>query len=441
MIDIADFHKTYRDTVAVCGLSFRVGPGEILGLVGPNGAGKTTTLRAVAGIIPPTQGRLIVAGHDVADDPVAAKLQMAYVPDDPKLFESLTVWEHLEFVAAAYRLGDFAAKAEDLLGQFELVEKRNAPAQELSRGMRQKVAIACAYLHDPQAILFDEPLTGLDPAGIRTAKESIISRAGGGAAVVISSHLLALVEDVCTHLLILHRGKRLFFGPVDEARTAFADPGARASLEEVFFRNRTYNRIAGRLNMDRALIKLLKLRFRGALRNRLRGLKTVRGAVFFLLGLGVMLLWLGPQIMVFFVAHRTPMDAQVLHDVLPLVLLGLLLMSMLGSARMEGIHFTAAEVDFLFSGPFSRRQLLLYKLTSGVLAAFFTAMFFSIMMLRFAHLLTAVFLGFFLTMVFVHLLTTALVLAGQSLSERMYTRAQKRLCLSSSELWSYLPRD
>ena len=208
LIEVADFHKTYRDTVAVSGLSFRVGPGDILGLVGPNGAGKTTTLRAVAGIIPPTQGRLIVAGHDVTTDPVAAKRKMAYVPDDPKLFESLTVWEHLEFVAAAYRLGHFEAKAEDLLRQFELVEKRNAPAQELSRGMRQKVAIVCAYLHDPEAILFDEPLTGLDPAGIRTAKETIVKRAGAGAAVVISSHLLALVEDVCTHLLILNRGKQ-----------------------------------------------------------------------------------------------------------------------------------------------------------------------------------------------------------------------------------------
>ncbi|MGD0655881.1 MAG: ABC transporter ATP-binding protein [Thermoguttaceae bacterium] len=236
MIEVVDFHKMYRDTVAVAGLSFRVGPGEILGLVGPNGAGKTTTLRAVAGIIPATQGRLIVAGHDVAANPVAAKRKMAYVPDDPKLFESLTVWEHLEFVAAAYRLGDFRAKAEELLQQFELVEKRNAPAQELSRGMRQKTAIACAYLHDPEAILFDEPLTGLDPTGIRTAKDSIIRRAGDGAAVVISSHLLALVEDVCTHLLILNRGKRLFFGRVDDARTAFADPGAWASLEEVFFR-------------------------------------------------------------------------------------------------------------------------------------------------------------------------------------------------------------
>jgi ABC-2 type transport system ATP-binding protein len=236
LIDVVDFHKTYRETVAVSGLSFRVGPGEVLGLVGPNGAGKTTTLRAVAGIIPPTQGSLSVAGHDIIADPVAAKRRMAYVPDDPKLFESLTVWEHLEFVAAAYRVADFEAKAGELLRQFELEEKRNASAQELSRGMRQKVAIACAYLHDPAVILFDEPLTGLDPTGIRTAKESIARRAGDGAAIVVSSHLLTLVEDICTHLLILHRGKRLFFGRVDEARDFYSEAGDQASLEEVFFR-------------------------------------------------------------------------------------------------------------------------------------------------------------------------------------------------------------
>jgi ABC-2 type transport system ATP-binding protein len=236
LINVIDFHKTYRETVAVAGLSFHVGPGEVLGLVGPNGAGKTTTLRAIAGIIPPTLGSLIVAGHNVASDAVAAKRQMAYVPDDPKLFESLTIWEHLEFVAAAYRVADFAAKSESLLRTFELEEKRNASAQDLSRGMRQKVAIACAYLHDPAAILFDEPLTGLDPTGIRTAKKSIAARAKNGSAIVVSSHLLALVEDICTHLLILNRGKRLFFGRIDEAREFYSSAGNQASLEEVFFR-------------------------------------------------------------------------------------------------------------------------------------------------------------------------------------------------------------
>ena len=236
MIDVIDFHKAYRETPAVAGLSFSVGPGQILGLLGPNGAGKTTTMRAIAGVIPPTSGRLVVAGHDVVTDPVAAKRQLAYVPDDPKLFDTLTVWEHLEFIAAAYRLADFRPAAEQLLAWFELAEHRDKLAQELSRGMRQKVAICCAYLHAPRAVLFDEPLTGLDPRGIRSMKDSIRRHAGGGNAIVISSHLLSLVEDLCTDLLILNRGRALFFGPVADARAAFADLAADASLEELFFR-------------------------------------------------------------------------------------------------------------------------------------------------------------------------------------------------------------
>ena len=184
MIRVNDYHKTYRETIAVAGLSFEVPAGAILGLVGPNGAGKTTTMRALAGIIRPTRGSLQVAGHDVVADPLAAKRTLAYVPDDPKLFDALTVWEHLEFIAAAYRVADFAPKGEALLQQFELVEKRKTLAQELSRGMRQKVAICCAYLHDPRAILFDEPLTGLDPYAIRTLKSSIAQRAADRKSVV-----------------------------------------------------------------------------------------------------------------------------------------------------------------------------------------------------------------------------------------------------------------
>jgi ABC-2 type transport system ATP-binding protein len=235
VIQVMGFHKTYKETVAVADLSFEVMPGQILGLLGPNGAGKTTTMRAIAGIIPPTLGQLFVAGRDVREDPVGAKRALAYVPDDPKLFEALTVWEHLRFVASAYRVERFEAHAEWLLGQFELTEKRDTMAGELSRGMRQKVAICCAYLHRPAAILFDEPLTGLDPKGIRVMKESVRQIAAAGAAVVVSSHLLALVEDLVTHLLILHRGRRLFFGPAGEARAAFAAT-TDASLEDVFLR-------------------------------------------------------------------------------------------------------------------------------------------------------------------------------------------------------------
>ncbi|MEX2114089.1 MAG: ABC transporter ATP-binding protein [Pirellulales bacterium] len=236
MIQVVDFHKTYRDLAAVAGLSFEVASGAVLGLVGPNGAGKTTTLRTLSGIIPPTRGRLIVAGYDIVAEPVPAKRRLAYVPDDPRLFDALTVWEHFEFIASAYDVADFEAKAEESLEQFELTEKRDTITQELSRGMRQKVAVACAYLHDPQVILFDEPLTGLDPHGIRTLKASIKQRAAAGAAIVVSSHLLSLVEDLCSDLLILSKGQSLFLGPVAEARAKFSALGQDATLEEVFFR-------------------------------------------------------------------------------------------------------------------------------------------------------------------------------------------------------------
>jgi ABC-2 type transport system ATP-binding protein len=236
MISVTGFSKNYGQTLAVDDLSFDVAAGSILGMLGPNGAGKTTTLRAMAGILQPTAGSLRIGGHDIVKDPVAAKQQLAFVPDDPRLFDSLTVWEHLEFIAATYRVVDFAAAAETLLEQFELTDKRDTAARELSRGMRQKAAICCAYLHRPSAILLDEPMTGLDPRGIRTLKDSIRQQAAAGAAVVISSHLLSLVEDLCTHLLIVHHGRRLFSGTMDEARAQYPDLEGETSLEALFFK-------------------------------------------------------------------------------------------------------------------------------------------------------------------------------------------------------------
>jgi ABC-2 type transport system ATP-binding protein len=236
-IAVEDFHKTYGATVAVAGISFTVTPGEILGLVGPNGAGKTTTLRALAGILTPTRGRLTIAGHDLTLQPVAAKAALAYVPDEPRLFDQLTVWEHLRFIASTYRLApDWSARGTALLAQFELTPKRDALAGELSRGMRQKVAICCGYLHEPHAILLDEPLTGLDPRGIRTMKDSLQQRAGAGAAIMVSSHLLSLVEDICTSVLILHRGQRLLHGRLADLRRQLTEQGRHETLEELFFR-------------------------------------------------------------------------------------------------------------------------------------------------------------------------------------------------------------
>jgi len=235
-IVVEDYHKNYGETVAVAGISFQVVPGEILGLVGPNGAGKTTTLRVLAGILRPTRGRLSVAGHDLEREPVAAKSVLAYVPDDPKLFDQLTIWEHFRFIASAYRLIDWTGRAESLLAQFELIEKRDAPTGELSRGMRQKVAICCGYLHEPRAVLLDEPLTGLDPRGIRTMKDSIRQRAAAGTALIISSHLLSMVEDLCTTVLILHHGRQLLHGKLDDLRRTLSADGKRETLEDLFFR-------------------------------------------------------------------------------------------------------------------------------------------------------------------------------------------------------------
>ena len=238
MIEIAGLTKLYGDFVAVNDLSFAVRPGEVLGLVGPNGAGKTTTLRCLAGIIPPTRGSIAINGCDLALDPRGAKAQLAFFPDEPKLFDYLTVWQHLVFIARIYQVADYAPRGEQLLTELELADKRDALPAELSRGMKQKLAIACGLLHSPKAMYFDEPLTGLDPLGIRKMKDSIVRRGREGGAIILSSHLLHLVEEICTHLLILKGGKMVALGSLEEISRRFAI-GADTNLEDVFFRATT----------------------------------------------------------------------------------------------------------------------------------------------------------------------------------------------------------
>ena len=234
MIQVEGLQKLYGDFPAVQGLSFEVAPGEVLGLVGPNGAGKTTTIRSIAGIIIPTEGRIRIAGHDLSTDPVAAKSALAFIPDEPHLFEYLTVEEHLRFVARLYRLGEVGGRIPGLLEELDLSDKRGALPGELSRGMKQKLAIACGLLHEPRALLLDEPLTGLDPVGIRRMKATIIQRAAAGAAVILSSHLLHLVEEICTRVLVMQRGRVVAFGTIAEIVAGRPELQARKSLEEVF---------------------------------------------------------------------------------------------------------------------------------------------------------------------------------------------------------------
>src|SRR5580658_6643755 len=236
MIEVNGLTKRYGSYAAVNNLTFSVRPGEVVGLVGSNGAGKTTTLRCLAGIIPATGGQINIAGHDLRADPIGAKRALAFFPDEPRLFEYLTVRQHLAFVARIYGVANHEAVAGPLLEELELADKSGALPGELSRGMRQKLVIACGLLHEPRVIFFDEPLTGLDPLGIRRMKDSIVRRAREGAAIVLSSHLLHLLEEICSHVLILKRGTKLADGTLAEVTARYSNGETDVSLEEVFIR-------------------------------------------------------------------------------------------------------------------------------------------------------------------------------------------------------------
>jgi len=235
-ISVEHLKRVFGDFTAVDDLSFEVGPGEIVGLIGPNGAGKTTTLRSLAGILRPTSGRVRIDGHDLVDRPLEAKRRLAFMPDEPHLFEYLTVDEHLRLIARLYGVADFERRARTLVEELELVGKERSLPGELSRGMRQKVVIACGLVRDASVLLFDEPLTGLDPIGIRRMRETIVARGRGGAAIMVSSHLLHLVEEICTRVIIMDRGRKIADGSVAELASLADLAAAGSSLEQIFLR-------------------------------------------------------------------------------------------------------------------------------------------------------------------------------------------------------------
>jgi ABC-2 type transport system ATP-binding protein len=184
-------------------------------------------------VIQPTRGTIEIGGVDLVRDPVRAKGQIAFMPDEPHLFDYLTVEEHLRFTARLYKATGAEARIPALLRELELSEKASSLPTELSRGMRQKLVIACGLIHDPKALIFDEPLTGLDPAGIRRMKHTIVDRARQGAAVLLSSHLLHLVEEICTRVLILQRGRTVAIGTIPEILASRPDLQGQ-SLEDIF---------------------------------------------------------------------------------------------------------------------------------------------------------------------------------------------------------------
>ena len=232
-LEITDLYKSF-DRPAVAGLTMNVRPGEFYGLLGPNGAGKTTTLKMVTGLLRPDSGAIKVFGHDTLRDPVSAKRITAWVPDEPMIYDRLTPMEYLEFVAGLWEIdgGTARAEAEHLLDWLKLTPHAHERCEGFSRGMRQKVALAGALIHNPMLIILDEPLTGLDAASARLVKGVLKERVSSGATVIMTTHILEVAERMAERIGVIAAGRLVAEGTLAELRT-LAGKGD-GTLEDVF---------------------------------------------------------------------------------------------------------------------------------------------------------------------------------------------------------------
>jgi len=228
--------KRFGASNAVDGLALTIPQGEFHALLGPNGAGKTTTLRIVAGLLRADAGRVSVLGHDVTTDGLAAKRVLAFLPDDPLVYAKLDAIEYLEFVAGLWRLDPAvaAARAEELLRWLELWPQARQRAEGYSRGMRQKLALAGALIHEPKVLILDEPLTGLDAAAARQVKDLLIERVRRGGTVILTTHILEMAERLAERISIIQRGRIVAQGSLDELRAQAERGGGGGTLEDVF---------------------------------------------------------------------------------------------------------------------------------------------------------------------------------------------------------------
>jgi ABC-2 type transport system ATP-binding protein len=234
MIKLQELTKDYGTTVAVNKLNLNIAPGEIYGFIGPNGAGKTTTIRMMGGVLAPTSGNIIIGELDMAKKPVEAKKMIGFVPDRPFLYEKLTGMEFLRFSADLYNVKKetFLQKAQNLLQQFALQDWANELIEAYSHGMKQRLIIASALLHDPQILIIDEPMVGLDPAAVRMVKDILKELATHQTTIFVSTHTLSIAEDLCHRIGLIHKGTLLAQGTLDELKN-IANLG-EARLEEVF---------------------------------------------------------------------------------------------------------------------------------------------------------------------------------------------------------------
>ena len=234
MIELINLTKDYGTVLAVNNLNLRIASGEIYGFIGPNGAGKTTTIRMMGGIIEPTSGKVIIAGIDMKENPVPAKKLIGFVPDRPFLYEKLTGMEFLKFIADIYEVEKkiITPRAQELLEKFALTDWAHEIIEAYSHGMKQRLIIAAALMHDPRVLVIDEPMVGLDPAAVRMVKDMLRNLSRQNVAIFVSTHTLSIAEDLCDRIGVIHRGALLAQGSIAELNLA-ARTG-NAGLEEVF---------------------------------------------------------------------------------------------------------------------------------------------------------------------------------------------------------------
>lgn len=234
MIVLEHITKRYGDFCAVNDLNLHVKPGEIFGFLGVNGAGKTTTMRMIAGVLMPTSGRILLGGHDLAQDPVKAKAITGYIPDRPYLYAKLTGREFLHFCADLYNVDNKIAdeRIDQLLNEYGLTDWQNSLIESYSHGMKQRIATCGALVHDPKILIIDEPIVGLDPHGAKLLKDSLRRYARNGMSIFLSTHSLHVAEEVADRLGIINRGALMTVGTLDEIRAQTGKIGER--LENLF---------------------------------------------------------------------------------------------------------------------------------------------------------------------------------------------------------------
>jgi ABC-2 type transport system ATP-binding protein len=237
VIELIHLTKRYGDVLAVEDVSVHVPAGQIFGFLGPNGAGKTTTIRMMMGLLQPSAGRVLLGGHDLAVDPIAAKQLCGFVPDRPHIYEKLTGGEFLDFVAGLYQVpGDIAApRREQLLQMFDLTHWAAELVESYSHGMKQRLVMAAALVHSPRVLIVDEPMVGLDPRGARLLKRTFRQLARSGVTVFMSTHSLEVAEETCDRIGIIHQSRVIAVGTVEELRR-HAGSHANARLEAVFLK-------------------------------------------------------------------------------------------------------------------------------------------------------------------------------------------------------------